>query len=616
MGYTLAGKACGHEAGLAMQIPFYILIRPIVYLAAVILFWQTARRKVESRWHFVAIVVGLFAISAALSVYEGVQHGDQIIPIGERQIPYEVARGFLDNISLFAIVGSLLMLLRRKLETARREVRQLARIASSSADAIASIDGKGSITSWNLGAEMVFGFSGEEMKGQRIKRLLVDDDWEKFSRGVERCLAEGFVRGLVCRVLGKGRREMLVEITLSAITDEEGKTRGVSFFMRDITEQKETEEELLYASRMAAVGTLASSVVGEFANLLTVISGKAQLGHRDAESPGAREAFDTIQSCALRAKNVTNNLLACARRQPPRKTLGQVADAADTALNSLEQEIEEARINVMRDYREVPDTAFDREQMTQAFANLILNALQSLRGEGGNLGIGIHSRQNFIEVTLMDDGPSIPRDALAHAFEPFAAPADDTQVRNTGLGLYVCREIVKYHSGNISVQSDDRTTTVLIHLPVSATVHQPLTVEHPAAHKDQCRIAVVDADGMIRDLLAQVLESRGFRVHTFPNPSTAGAADVASDFDVVIVDVSERTPNGGQFIEYLKQKGDVSVVALVGEAIGADELKKMTDGLAGCLRKPFGLDEINELCRALAPQVGEDDAPAYARYGI
>ncbi len=596
-----------------MVVPFYIVARPVVYLAAVILFWHTAKKRLDSRWRFLAIVGGLFAASAALSVYEGLYKGDQIIAIGDWQVSYETAWRFLDSISLYAIVGSLLLLLNKRLDTARREVRQLARIASSSADAIASVDRNGSITSWNRGAEMVFGFSGEEMKGQRIRRLVVDGDWLSFSKGVEKCLEEGFLRGLVCRMLGKGRREMLVEITLSGITDDDGRTSGISFFMRDITEQKEIEEELLYSSKMAAVEMVSSSVVGEFGNLLTVISGKAHLGRTGAASSETREAFETIESCVLRAKNVINNLLACAKRQPPRKTLGRLAEVADAALVSLKKEIRDAGVHVVRNYQEVPETAFDREQITQVFVNLILNSLHALRGKGGNLAVGISARQGYVEVTLTDDGPSIPPEAIAEAFDPFVLSDEAGRERSAGFDLFVCREIIKYHSGNISVRSDAKTTSVHIHIPVNTSVHQSEPVERRALEKDECRVAVVDADGMIRDLLAQALESKGFRVRTFPNPASVGAADVEDDFDIILVDISERTPNGRKFIEYLKEKCDIAVVALVGEAIGADELKATIDGLAGCLRKPFGLDEVNDLCRALAPQVKAPDSHTYAR---
>ncbi|MCD6404870.1 MAG: PAS domain S-box protein, partial [Planctomycetes bacterium] len=190
-----------------MSIPFYILIKPIVYLVAVIVFWQTAKKNLDSRRRFAAIIAGLFVISVGLSIFEGAGPVDNVISIGGHQVRYAVARGVLENLGLFAIVASLLMLLRKRLETARREVRQLARIAAGSADAIVGIDEEARVTSWNRGAEMVFGYFGDEMIGQKVARLMPRDAWEKCDAAIGRCREEGFVRGLSCRMTGKNAGE-------------------------------------------------------------------------------------------------------------------------------------------------------------------------------------------------------------------------------------------------------------------------------------------------------------------------------------------------------------------------------------------------------------------------
>lgn len=598
-----------------MMLPLYILIRPVVYLLAVIAFWQVARRKLESRWLFGVVIGGMFIISIGLSVYEGAVPGDVdgILHMGDFAISYPVAKAVLENIGLFAIVGSVLLLLRRRLDTARREVRQLARIAYNSADAIASIDSTGAITSWNRGAEMVFGYTAEEMQGQRISRLVVEADWDKFSRGIGRCLSEGFLRGLTCRMLARGRREIMGELTLSAMTDDDGKTCGVSFFMRDITEQKEMEQEFLHRARMEAVEALSSGVVEEFGNLLTVISGKAHLGPSTDDPDEVRRAFAAIDSCALRAKNVTNNLMACARRQPPRKTMGSIQKALEAAFAPLETEIAQCGIEVVRDYGEAPETAFDAGQMTQVFTNLLLNALNVLRAKGGRMGLSVSARQGFIEIALRDDGPSIPPERLEEVFEPFTLSGDGKQrARATGLAFFVCREIVKYHSGDISVDSSETSTTVHIYLPVKKTNRTDAAAEMPADEEvAHCHAAIIDSDAMIRDLLAQAFERKGHRVSVFADAESADEADAAEEFDVLLVDVSLRDGEGDRYIEKLKSRGRAVLVGIAGEVMMPEELERIKEGLAGCLHKPFGLEEIDELCRTVAPRVKAATAAAH-----
>lgn len=590
-----------------MTFPLYMLLRPVVYLLAVIAFWEVARRKPESPWPLGVVIGGMFLMSTGLAIYEGVfpRHIDGVLHMRDFGISYPVAKAVLENTGLFAIVGSVLLLLRQRLDTARREVRQFARIAHSSADAIASVDSTGSITSWNLGAEMVFGHTAEEMQGQRISRLVVDADWDKLSAGIGRCLSEGFLRGLTCRLLARGRREIMGELTLSAMTDDDGKTCGVSFFMRDITEQKDLEQEVLHKARMEAVEALSSGVVEEFGNLFTVISCEAHLGRATDDADEVRRAFAAIDSCALRAKNVTNNLMACARRQPPNKTMGSIPKALEAALATLAEEMAQCGIAVVRDYGEAPETAFDAEQITQVFTNLLMGALNALRVKGGRLELSVSARQGFIEIALRDDGPSIPPERVEEAFEPFTLSVDGEQhARTTSLAFFVCREIVKYHSGDISVDSTETSSTVHIYLPTKKTNRTDAAARTDADEKvAHCHAAIIDSDAMIRGLLTQAFERKGHTVSVFADPESADEAEAAEEFDVLLVDVSLRDGDGARYVEKLKSRGRAVVIGIVGEVMKPEELEGIKEGLAGCLHKPFGLEEIDDLCRTVALRV-------------
>lgn len=594
------------------MLPFHIFMRPIVYLVAVILFWRVARKRLDWRWPITLIIVAVFMITAAIAVYEGivVPDTDGVIDLAGLHIPYPVAKAVLENIGLFSILGSVLLLQRQKLKSARIEVRRLAQIAHSSADAIASIDSSGAITSWNLGAEMVFGQSAEEMRGQRISRIVAGADWDKLSRAIGCCLNEGFVRGLSCRMLAKGRREIVVELTLSAMVDDEGKTCGMSLFMRDITAQREDELELLHKARMEAAEALASGVVEEFGNLLTVISGKAHLGARGAVAGETRDAFAAIESCAFRAKSVTGNLMALARRQPPRKSMGQISRVLDTAVESLMVQINECGAALTRNYSQVPDTAFDSDQMLQVFTNLLTNALTALRTRGKHIDLAISSRHGFIEVSIRDDAPSITPDMVEEAFEPLTIAAHTKpHARTASLAFFVCREILKFHSGDISVDAGAESTTVHVYLPVKK-IESPSLDTRPDEQTDlkHCKVAVIDSEPMIRDLLTQAIARKGHTVNVFADVEEAFAADLASGYDIVMIDVALRAPDGGRHVEKAKELISAAVVGIVGEVMSAEELEALRKGLAGCLHQPFGLEEINDLFGEIAAQT----QPAHA----
>lgn len=586
-----------------MAVPFYIILKPVFYLLAIIVFWHAVERRSDGRWQFAAIISSLFVTAVALSFYEADRVIDGVVAVGSWYVPYLVVKAFLENVALFAIVGVLVMLLTKRLRTAEREARQLARIAANSADAIIGIDAGGTITSWNLGAQLVFGYFAQEVTGSKVDRLFGGQALGGFEEAVARCQAEGFVRGVFLQMSGKGGRPILAQLTLSAIGDEGGRPAGTSLFIRDTTEQKEMEEELLQASKMAAMGTMAAGIVHEFGNLLTVISGRAELGKTAASLDEAKAAFEAIYSCAGRAKSVTSNLLAYAKRQQPHKLQGQVSAAADAAVSLLEKELERARIIVARRYDPVPDTDFDREQITQVFVNLLLNALNAMRDNGGHVEISIAQKHGYIEAAVGDDGPGIPEDLIPKLFVPFStAPGENGGSARTGLGLYVCREIVKFHSGNIAVESHrGGGATFRVYLPVTSAGHKP--IGHSDTHiaeKGRCRVAVVDRDAMIRDLLAEALRRRGVRVYAFPDAASAEADHVAERFDLIFADISVKGKNGRRYVDELKNHKPVALVGIVGEAVEPEELKKIEEGLLRTLRKPFGLDEVNAICDLLS----------------
>jgi two-component system, cell cycle sensor histidine kinase and response regulator CckA len=593
-------------------IQYDVLIRPVVYLLAIIVFWETAKRSRQSYWRLVAVMSALFVVSMFLSLYEASRKDDQVITVAGAAFSYTVVRALLENMSLFAIVGSLLVLLTRRLYTARREVNSLAQVAASSADAIVGVDGMGAITTWNRGAEMVFGYFCDEITGQNVTCLLSDQAFADLGTARERLQHEGFVKGLSWRMLGKGKRAILAEVTLSSVLNDEGLVVGTSLFIRDVTEQKEMEKELMQASKMNAMGTMAAGVVQEFSNLLTVIMSRVQMSLSAASLDEARAEFEAISTSARRAKSLTSNLLSYAKRQQPVKTMASLADAADMALSLMEKELEEAKITVSRKFDPVPTTAFDRDQVVQVFVNILMNAISALRETGGAVEVSIVKKQCYLEAAVKDNGPGIGDGEMQMLFEPFkGANRENGEDAGTGLGLFVCRQIVKFHNGNITVESHPGAgTAIRFYLPITSHGEAPAAAlgcvlgEHGA-----CRVAIIDKDNMIRELLAQALRRRGIMTETFSDSDAAAAANVADRFTVAFVDLSVRARDDARYVERLKGNPSQMVIGMIGEAVDADEMTRVEKGLFYTLKKPFGLDEINAICNLIHPGSASSPGP-------
>jgi PAS domain S-box-containing protein len=579
-------------------------------MVAIIVFWQTVKRRADSRGRFAGIVGVLFVISVGLSIYEASQPVDAVVAVGGASLSYQVMKALLENIGLFAIITLLLALLTRRLKSARREAEILAQVAANSADAIVAVDMSGTITSWNLGAEMLFGYYADEIRGSRITRILQDAYAAEFEAVVAKCLRESFVRGVSAGMLARGNMAMSADVTLSTFTDDMGTVMGMSLFIRDVTERKKLEEELLQSSKMAAMGTMAAGIVHEFGNLLTVISGRTQLGKTAKTLEEANTAFDAVSACAARAKSVTSNLLAYAKRQKPHRTMGSVANSAEAALVLLDKELKRANIEIVRDYGDVPETAFDHEQITQVFMNLIINAMNAMR-DGGKVEIAISTRNTYIEARVRDSGPGIPDAVMARLFEPFSTVGGEVDGKpRTGLGLFVCREIVKFHAGSISVERGGETGTIFrIYLPIATIGDGAKSSDTKLFDRAECRVAVIDRDSMIRDLLAEALRRRGMKALSFQDAPAALAGDAGKEFDLVFVDASLKDASGNRLVDALKREAGPCVVAMVGEAMDAEELHRLEEGTLRMLRKPFGIDQINSVCDMLTI-AGDKNSPA------
>ncbi len=582
-----------------MHVPLYLFVKPVFYLAAVIVFHEVVKRKGDARWAFISVVSVLFVLTVGLSLYDVSRSVDAVVNIGPASLPYTAVRDVLENTGLFALVAVLLLLLTRRLSSARTRARLLGQIAECSADAIIAIDMNRNITFWNLGAEMVFGYFADEITGSDIERLVPEESLGELERALERCRNEGFVKDLSVKMTAKGRKAILVDVTMShVIDDDDGRPTGISLFVRDITERTQLQEELLQASKMAAMGTMAAGIVHEFGNLLTVISGRAQLGKTAKSIDEARLAFDAVAACAARAKSVTNNLLAYAKRQKPQLTRGSVAEAADAAFTLLEKELERANITVKRHYGDVPETGFDPEQITQVFVNLAINALNAMRDEKGAIDIFISRKGDYIEVEMRDTGPGIPDDILPRLFEPFSSAGGEAGGRpRTGLGLFVCLEIVKFHGGSITVDSGrGRGATFKLYLPITAGAESGLASDTKVLETHRCQVAVIDRDTMIRDLLTEALRRKGIRVRAFQDAASAETAGVATQFDLVFADISVKDREGRRYIERIKSNGGPVVVAMCGEVVDAEELRALETQTIRTLKKPFGLEQINTVC--------------------
>jgi len=264
----------------------------------------------------------------------------------------------------------------------------------------------------------------------------------------------------------------LLEST-SPIFDKEGKVIGTIHITRDITEQKQQNERLMMADRLASIGELAAGTAHELNNPLTSVIGFSQLLMEKDISDDIREDVKLIYNEAQRAVNVTKNLLTFARKHTPVKEPNQINNIIEDVLELHAHEHKVNHIHVEKHLAPtLPEIMVDYFQMQQVFMNIIINA-EYFMIEAHNMGtltITTKKENSKVRISIADDGPGIPPENLGRLFDPFFTTKEAG--RGTGLGLSICHGIVTDHGGQIYVRSQlGKGATIFIDIPIKSLTH-------------------------------------------------------------------------------------------------------------------------------------------------
>lgn len=463
-----------------------------------------------------------------------------------------------------------------------------------------------------------FGVDRDQVEGRMYEEVvgLVSGNyrnWNAHAAALEKIFADPTAEAVDEVILEQPVQRVLSRYTTPA-KDLNGKIFGRMFFYRDISYDKEVEQQLLHSQKMESIGTLAGGVAHDFNNILTTLLGYTDLLKRELEVDSSAYAkLLQVEKSANRAAELTGNLLAFSRRNAALLKVFDVnrlvAETTKMLRSSLPASLE---IRTELCEEAIPVEA-DETLVQQVLVNLMLNARDAIPEHRGTLVVttrrgqdeqGEPSRQgiDYAILEVEDDGVGIPKEGLSRIFEPFYTTKEVG--KGTGLGLSMVYGIIKQHDGFIEVTSaPGMGSKFSVYLPIS---EKPVgsTPEGGMAEsipdKEQVAVMVVDDEKDLRMFCESALGEICDRVLGADDGQEAVEIFEKDPLaiDLVILDLSMPRMNGGECLKRLKaMRPDVKVIISSGynlDRTASDDLKEQADGF---LPKPYTIAELSSAVR-------------------
>ena len=402
--------------------------------------------------------------------------------------------------------------------------------------------------------------------------------------------------------------------------DESGELVRLKGYVFDNSERRKLEEQLLHSQKMEAVGQLASGIAHDFNNVMGVVLTASHLVNMKSSDPDIIRYSRMIEEATLRGSSIAKQLLQFSR-----------AEAVQLAPVSLSQTILEARKFLEHSFPKtiVIDVEInvhhglimaDAGQIHQMILNLCINARDAIlqrtdRPSGGRILItlqpasgdsverkyGWKTADQYVLLSIADDGTGIPDDIRRRVFDPFFTTKGVG--KGTGLGLSIVHGIVKAHNGVVDIESKEgRGTTFHVYLP--AIVHQrPVESRVPTA-ESQGRgetILIIEDEILLRELLTEFLAGAGYSIIEAGDGEEAIAMyqQHAGNIDLVLSDIGLPKLGGEEVCAKIRRTNPRARVLLcTGFIEEAKKMELLESGVMDILHKPYKVPEVLSAVRA------------------
>jgi two-component system CheB/CheR fusion protein len=352
----------------------------------------------------------------------------------------------------------------RTLETRTRDLADMKYAIDVSA-ILATTNTKGTITFANDKFCEISKYSREELTGQDHRLVNSGHHPKEFMRNLWGTIASGLIWRGEIRNRAKDGSIYWVDTTIVPFLDARGEPYQYMAIRYDITDRKRSEELLREQAALARLGQMAAVVAHEIKNPIAGIRGALQvISSRMPAEQRDRAVLSDIITRLDGLNGIVQDMLLFARPVQPKTTPVDVHSLIANTVEFLRRDPAHAGITV--DLQgDSSIVAADAEQLRLVLQNIILNAAQSMGGEGA-IDVQVSRSGAMCHIAIRDRGPGMPADVRDQAFEPFFT----TKHRGTGLGLPIAKRVIELHGGEIDIAlPDDGGTVVSIYLPLIAS---------------------------------------------------------------------------------------------------------------------------------------------------